>query len=83
VLLVVQSPGSASVNVVSTVTGVTGPLLWRVAFPFTVNGAPVFAEAGEDAVEAATFTSVLAVIAVVALALVMLSLPVLESTTCS
>jgi hypothetical protein len=83
VLLVVQSPGNASVNVVSTTAGVTGPLLWTVALPVTVKATPTLAEAGADAVDAVTFTSVLAVTAVVALTLVRLLLRELESTTWS
>jgi hypothetical protein len=83
VLLVVQSPGSASVNVVSAVTGVTGPLLWTVALPVTVKALPAVPLAGDDAVEAVTFRSVLAVTAVVELALVMLLLAPLDSATCN
>jgi hypothetical protein len=71
------------VKVVSTFAGVTGPLLWTVALPVTVNGVPAVAVAGEEAVDAVTFTSALAVTAVVELTLVMLLLLELESTTCS
>jgi hypothetical protein len=83
VLVVVQSPGSVSVNVVSTLTGVTGPLLWIVALPLTVKAVPAFTDAGEVAPDAATFTSVVALIAVVVLLLASELLPVAESTTCS
>jgi hypothetical protein len=82
VLLVVQSPGSASVNVVSALTGVTGPLLWIVALAFTEKGLPAVLEAGEDAVDAETLMSVVAETAVVSFALVMLLLALLESRTC-
>jgi hypothetical protein len=81
VLLVVQSPGSDSVRVVSTFTGVTGPLLWIVALPLTVKALPAFAEAGADALEAVTLTSVTALIAVLALLLPSELLPVAESAT--
>jgi hypothetical protein len=83
VLLVVQSPGRDSVNVVSTSTGVTGPLLWIVALPLTVKAVPALAEAGDDALEAETFTSVVAFTAVVALLLAIVLFAAAESATWS
>jgi hypothetical protein len=82
-LLVVQSAGIARVKVVSTVAGVTGPLLWIVALPETVKAVPVFAVAGDEAVDAVTFTSVSALMPVVVLLLVMLLFAEFESVTCS
>jgi hypothetical protein len=54
-----------------------------VALPLTVNGVPASAEAGEDALEAETLTSVEAFTAVTALALVIELFPEAESTTWS
>jgi hypothetical protein len=70
VLLVAQSPGKLSVSVVSTFTGVTGPLLWIVALPETIKAVPTFAVAGLDADAADTLMSVRPEIPVVVLLLV-------------
>jgi hypothetical protein len=83
VLPVVQSPGRLSVNVVSAITGVTGPLLWSVALPATVKERPAGVDAGLEADAAATLTSVSAEIAVVALVLAIKLLPVVPSTVCN
>jgi hypothetical protein len=79
----VQSGGSKSANVVTAFTGLTGPLLWIVALPLTVNGSPALAEAGEEAVAAVTFTSAVAKTAVVPVLLVIELLLPFESTTWS
>ena len=57
---VVQSGGSKRLSVVSTFTGLNGPLLCRVALPFTVNGEPAVTDGGSDVVAPVTFTSAFA-----------------------
>ena len=54
---VVQSPGSVSVMVVSTLVGPYGPLLWITALPVTKNGVPTAAEPGAVTLTLLTFTS--------------------------
>jgi hypothetical protein len=51
--------------------------------PLTVNGEPAFTDPGAPMLEAVTFTSVVALIAVVASALVSELFPAVESTTCN
>jgi hypothetical protein len=82
-LLVVQPAPGRSVNVVSTLTGLTGPLLCSVAPPTTPKGTPAVTEGGRLTVAAVTFTSVVALTAVVPVLLVIELLPPFESLTWS
>ncbi len=77
-----QSSGALNVNVVSTLTGPYGPLLWRVAEAVTLKGALMAMELGATTVTPVTFTSAAVVMLVLALPEPEL-LPELESLTCS
>jgi hypothetical protein len=53
-----QSPGRLRENVVSVLTGVTGPLLWRAAVADTLKDAPALAEPGAETETLFSLTSV-------------------------